>query len=237
MKASLQVRSSRPWRALPIMLAATLMAQPIQAADPPWCGARDRDLGDGFHATLYMMDGSPEFRLVFDVPAGGTIVNDAVLARTPVQIIFGFVDAPPSSPWGLTIGYRNLDLRERNGHRLDPDIYQLECGPGVALSLVSSHDRSREFPPGPTDFSSLFFAGYRPNQLRPETNACFEALQRSGHFRFSLGRRQGEPPSLVLEGAWPLAAAVERVRALWRRDMERARLGQCRLAPSPPPVF
>jgi hypothetical protein len=192
------------------------------------------DLGDGFHATLYMEEGSPQFSLAYDVPAGGTIVNDAILARTPVQITFGYIDAPPSTPWGLTIGYRNLDLRERNGHRLDPEAFRLECGPGVALSLFS-HGMPTAYPPGPTEFASVFSAGYRPDRLRPETGACFEALQSSGHFRFSLGRRAGEPPSLVLEGAWPLGAAVERVRALWRREMERARLGQCRLAPPPPP--
>jgi hypothetical protein len=211
------------------------MGQPVRAADPPWCGGRNLDLSAGFHANLYMFGGSPQFSLTYDVPASGTLTGDALLGATPVRITFVGVDAPPSEPWVLNIGYENLDLRERDGRRLMPDYFRLECGDGAELTLASNHIASPNLPPGRSDFMSVFTGGYRPDRLRPETDACFEEMQRTGRFRFSLSRRRGDAPVLVLEGTWGLRAAVHAVRALWRRDIERARIGQCRIMPPPPP--
>jgi hypothetical protein len=234
-KARQQVRSRCGVGGVIAMFAAGLMAQSVQAANPPWCGPGEVDFGDGFHALLTMEEGSPTFWLTYDVPGSSAAVRDAVLAAAPVQVTFGRVDAPHGA-MGLLIGYANLDLRDLNGHRLEPEAYRLECGEGAALTRSIKDSATRSLPPGPDHIPGIFYPGDRPGQELPALDACFRELQQAGRFRFSMSRQQGDPPILVLEGAWPLRAAVERVRALWRTEMERARLGECRIRPQLPPV-
>ena len=200
----------RWWQALPAIFLAGAANPPTAAAPLPRCGAAHLELGDGFHANLYMFEGSPEFVLSYDIPAEAIALRGASVGITPPQIIFYFVDTPAESYRTLSIGYQ-LGLRDSSGAWLHSYVPHVECGNGVTLDTPA-------LVPSPAQHL-----------------ACFQAMQDSGRYRLSFSPRRGEPPFGVIEGQWPLRAKVEAVRETWRRETERARRGQCRFSPPPPP--
>ena len=198
-------------RLLPFALLLGAAPPPGSAAEPPYCGAPQLDLGDGFHARLYMFAGSPQFMLTYEVPRSAIVLHGATLGQTwTPQIVFYAVDAPPGEYQDLHIG-EIFDLRDEGGRRVASFIPHVECGDGLTL------DTAALVPPA--------------DQVR----ACFEAMQRTGGYRISFAHNQGEAPFFVAAGQWPLRAKVAAVRARWRSEIERFRLGECRFMPPPPP--
>lgn len=204
-----QVRSRR-WIAMPCLL----LLGAAQAPDPaplPYCGASRIELGDGFHARLYMFAGAPDFFLSYDIPADAIRLHGASLDGTPPQIIFYFVDPAAGTYPSLSISYQ-IGLRDAAGVSINSYFPHVECGNGITLDTP-------ELVPPPAQHL-----------------ACFEAMQASGSYRLSFSRRRGEPPFGTIEGRWPLRAMVNAVREVRRRELEREGLGQCRFKPAPPPA-
>jgi hypothetical protein len=196
------------WLLVPLLGAGP---PPNGAAPLPRCGVPQVDLGDGFHAALYMFAGSPEFMLTYDVPRSAIVLHGATLGEAfAPRIVFYAVDAPPGEYRSLHIE-NSFDVRDQGGRRITSYIPHVECGEGRTLDttdLVPSDEQVR---------------------------ACFEAMQRTGGFRISFLHRASEPPFFVAEGQWPLHAKIAAVRARWRSEIERFRLDQCRLMQPPPP--
>jgi hypothetical protein len=146
----------------------------------------------------------------YDVPRGALAPSGVALGDTPAEIDIYAIDEPATNYPRLQIDYFP-DMRDASGNRINSYARHVDCGDGRDL------DTHELVPP------------------QAQVHACFEAMQRTGGYRFSFSPRQGEPPLLVTAGHWPLRDKVEAVRAVWRRESERARLGQCRFMPPPPP--
>lgn len=207
--------------------------QPVARPEPatlPICGARNLDLGDGVHLTMYMFGGDREFFLIADVPQNGMILGDFVQAATPARITFRGYDTNDRPPFNLVhIGYENVDIRRPDNTSLTTPRIRLDCGNGVVLSGggLGAYDVAK---PRPTSSMNPFFG---QDLVK---NGCLAAIEQAGKVQLDFTAKDG-PPIVSMKAVFPLNEKVVAGRALWMRETQKAKDGKCRIQPEPPAPF